>query len=141
MLLSIGTGLSTASAAQWPNLPTSNVQLKVVDGTNSYFIATLSDVQAGYSVHNGVYQAWCIDRTENMERNVNHGVTLYSSITPPSSLSSIQWGAINYILNHKQGTMLDVQNAIWHFTNLNSDLTQATQNMISAAQATWVIIH
>jgi hypothetical protein len=40
LLLSIGTGLSTASAATWPNLPTNAVQLKVVDGTNSYFIAT-----------------------------------------------------------------------------------------------------
>ena len=91
--------------------------------------------QTGYSVHNGIYRAWCIDRTETMVRDVNHGVTLYSSIMPQPILSNIQWGAINYILNHPQGSMLDVQNAIWHFTNQNADLTEATQNMITAVQA------
>jgi hypothetical protein len=68
LLLSIGTGLSTVSAATWPNLPTSTVQLTVIDGTNSYFIATLSSVPTGYSVHNGIYPAWCIDNTEYMAR-------------------------------------------------------------------------
>jgi len=42
-------------AAAWPNLPSTAVQLTVVDGTTSYFISTLSGVPAGFDVHNGVY--------------------------------------------------------------------------------------
>ena len=74
-------------------------------------------------------------KLKHMVRDVNHGVTLYSSIPTPPVLSSIQWGAINYILNHKQGSMMDVQNAIWHFTNHNAVLSKAAQSMVTAAEA------
>ena len=134
LLLSTGIGLTTVSAAEWPNLPATAVQLSVEDGTNTYFDSTLSSVPAGYSVHNGLYPGWCIDNTENMERTTNHDVILYSSLTPPTALSGIEWGAINYILNHKQGTMLDVQNAIWYFTNGKS-VSGTAQTMVTEALA------
>ena len=134
LLLSTGIGLTSVSAADWTNLPATAVQLSVVDGSDTYFISTLSGVPAGYSVDNGEYPGWCIDNSENMERSTNHDVMLYSSLNPPAALSGIQWGAINYILNHKQGTMNDVQNAIWYFTNGGS-VSGTAQTMVTEALA------
>lgn len=127
------------NAVVWPNLPTSTVQLTVVYGTSSYFRSTLSGVPAGYDVKNGVYSGWCIERTTNMIRGVAHPVRLYSSLTPPAVVSSIDWTAINYIINHKQGGRMDVQGAIWHYTNGYTSLTTAAQAMINAADTnpTW----
>lgn len=134
LLLSIGIGLTTVSAAEWPNLPPTAVQISVVDDTSSYFDSTLSSVSPGYSVHNGLYPGWCVDESETMQRNTNHDIVLYSSLTPPAPLSGIQWGAINYILNHKQGSMMDIQNAIWYFTDGQS-VSGTAQSMVTAAQA------
>lgn len=110
--------MTTASATTWPNLPSSLVQMKAVDGTESYFVITLSGINPGFDVQNGDYPGWCIDRTVTMVRGVFHSVTLYSSLSPsPPVLTVADWIAINYILNHKEGTMMDVQNAIWHYTD------------------------
>jgi hypothetical protein len=135
LMLSSITALANVKAAPWPNLPSTHVHLTVVDGTTSYFISTLSGVPAGFDVHNGVYRGWCVDRSTTMIRSVSHNVILYSSLSPPSALSSINWIAINYILNHKQGTMMDVQHAIWHFTDGYSPGNAATQAMVDAANA------
>lgn len=136
MMLSNPMLLATVKAAPWPNLPATEVQLTVVDGTTSYFISTLSGVPVGYDVHNGVYPGWCVDHETHMGRSVSHDVMLYSSLSPPAALSGINWNAINYILNHKQGTMLDVQQAIWHFTNPPyNGLNPTGWAMVNAANA------
>lgn len=128
--------LTSVKAATWPNLPLTQVQLIAEDGTTAYFDSTLSGVPPGFDVDNGVYPGWCVDRTTNMVRSVSHNVILYSSLSPPSELNGIDWTAINYILNHKQGTMMDVQNAIWYFTDTtNMPRSAATQAMIDAAEA------
>ena len=136
LMLSSVTLLTSVKATPWPSLPSTPVQLTIVNGTTSYFISTLSGVPGGYDVHNGVYSSWCAEAWKHMDRGVSHNVTLYSSLSPPSALSSINWIAINYILNHKQGTMLDVQYAIWFFTDAfpptGYPLAQA---MIDAANA------
>lgn len=135
LLLCTSIGLTTVSAADpWPSLPSSTVQLSVLDDGNSYFDATLSGVPAGYSVNNGPYDCWCVDRDETMQRSTNHNVILYSSMNPPAALNSINWNAINYILNHKQGTMMDVQNAIWYFTD-GTSVSGAALAMVNAAEA------
>jgi hypothetical protein len=134
LMLSSGTLLPTVKGVSWPNLPSTHVHLTVVDGTTSYFVSTLSGVPAGFDVHNGVYPGWCVDRSTTMIRSVSHNVILYSSISPPV-LSGINWIAINYILNHKQGTMMDVQEAIWHFTDAFSPISAAAQAMVNAANA------
>jgi hypothetical protein len=137
LMLSSSMLFATVKAAPWPNLPLTTVQLTAVDGTTSYFISTLSGVPAGFDVHNGAYPGWCVDRSVTMVRNVSHDVKLYSSISPPV-LTSINWIAVNYILNHKQGTMMDVQNAIWHFTDNYTPpggFSAAAQAMIDAADA------
>jgi hypothetical protein len=141
LMLSSATLLATVKAAPWPNLPLTQVQLTVVDGTTSYFVstlsgvpATLSGVPAEFDVHNGVYPGWCVDTSVTMIRSVSHNVKLYSS-SPPAALNSIDWIAINYILNHKQGTMMDVQEAIWYFTNDLSTISATAQAMVDAANA------
>jgi hypothetical protein len=135
LMLSSATLLATVKAEPWPNLPLTPVQLTVVDGTTSYFISTLSGVPAGFDVTNGVYPGWCTERSKTMDRGVSHNVMLYSSMSPPPALSGINWVAINYILNHKQGLMMDVQYAIWHFTDGSSDGGAAAQAMVAAANA------
>lgn len=134
LMLSTGTLLATANAVTWPKLPTQLVQLTVVDGTISYFTSTLSGVPAGFDVENGVYLGWCVDRSVTMVRSVAHEVRLYSSISPPV-LTGINWIAVNYILNHKQGDMMDVQEAIWHFTSALSPISATAQLMVDAANA------
>lgn len=115
------TAVFTASvkANSWPNLPTSSVTLVVVDGIDSYFVSTLSNVPPGYDVSNGVYAGWCVDRRYHIPRGSNIEVILNSSLSPPVDLQTESWDMVNYIINHKQGhPMMDVQWAIWYFVNL-----------------------
>lgn len=134
-LLMLSGILMTASAVStWPRLPSSEVQLTAVDGTDSYFIITLSGVPQGFDVTDGIYPGWCVDRSVTMVRGVSHDVTLYSSISPPV-LTGINWIAINYILNHKIGSMLDVQHAIWHIIDGFMPLSANAQAMVNAANA------
>lgn len=119
LLMLLVSFASSASAASWPSLPTTSVNVTVVDGVNSYFIATFSGISPDtFDVKNGVpYPGWCIDDTKGMARGVPHVVMLYSSLDSslPDNLGVIDWNAINYILNHKIGSMMDVQMAIWYF--------------------------
>ena len=136
-LMLSGTLLATVMAVPWPKLPSTTVQLTVEDGMISYFMSTLSGVPAHLDVYNGLYLGWCVDRSVDMVRSVAHDVMLYSSISPPV-LSGINWIAINYILNHKQGDMMDIQNAIWHFTDNytpSGGFSAPAQAMIDAADA------
>jgi hypothetical protein len=101
------------------NLPSTLVRIEASDGTESYFNTTLSDVPSGYDVTNGTYLGWCVDTTAGMGRSpATHEVELYSSINPPGTLATEKWDMVNYILNHKQGTMDDIQQAIWYFINM-----------------------
>jgi hypothetical protein len=134
-LMLSGVFVIAANAAPWPSLPSTTVQLTVVDGTTSYFVSTLSGVPSGFDVHNGVYPGWCVDRSTTMTRNAPHNVILYSSLAPPPALVGIDWLKINYILNHKQGSMMDVQEAIWYFTDALSPISPAAQAMVDAANA------
>jgi hypothetical protein len=130
-----GILMITVAANAWPSLPSTQVQLTVVNGTNSYFISTLSGVPGGFDVNNGTYTGWCVDRSVNMTRGVPHNVLLYSSLSPPMALNKIDWIAIDYILNHKQGTMMDIQQAIWHFSDAFSPISTIAQEMVDAANA------
>jgi len=103
------------------NLPSTIVRIEVSDGTESYFITELSEVPVGYDVTNGAYLGWCVDTTADMARSpATHAVKLYSSLNPPGELASEKWDMVNYILNHKQGTAQDIQQAIWYFIHMDS---------------------
>jgi hypothetical protein len=97
------------------NLPPDLVTMAVYDGTISYFDTVLSDVPSGYDVTNGTYLGWCIDIRYDIPRDTDFSVMLYSSCAPPAGLVGERWDMINYILNHKQGEMMDIQQAIWYF--------------------------
>jgi hypothetical protein len=103
------------------NLPSTPVIMEVSNSTASYFNTMLSGVPLGYDVTNGTYLGWCVDRSANMPGT--HEVTLYSSINPPGTLTTEKWDMVNYILNHKQGTAQDIQQAIWYFINMVGNYT------------------
>jgi hypothetical protein len=128
-----------APSSVWPNLPKIAVNLTAADGTSTYYVSTLSGVPGGYDVYDQNYSGWCVDRSIIMERGVSHFVVLYSSLDGglPAPLDGIYWNAINYILNHKQGSMMDVQEAIWFFTDGFSPDHSHTNAwaMITGAQA------
>jgi hypothetical protein len=124
------------------NLPSTPVTLEVIyPGTVSYFNTTLSEVSSGYDVTNGTYLGWCIDTaTEMAPSPATHEVTLYSSLNPPGSLTAYNWTMVNYVLNHKQGTFWDVQDAIWYFVDIDGGYipplnNTAAWNMINDALA------
>jgi hypothetical protein len=99
-------------------LPSDSVIMEVVNGAQSYFDINISSVPAGYDVTNGTYHGWCVDRTTDLTRSpAIHEVKLYSTFNPPGELSQQNWTSVNYILNHKQGSALDIQEAIWYFVN------------------------
>ena len=117
--LTSGIFMSTAKAAPWPNLPSVPVTMKLVNGTTSYYVATLSNIPVGYDVANGAYPNWCVDRRYITVRDTNIEVLLYSSLSSPANLEP-HWDMVNYILNHKQGNMTDIQDAIWYFIKMGS---------------------
>ncbi len=113
-LMILGILMTTVKA-----FPIPNVTITVVDGTESYFLTTLSGVPVGEDISNGVYLGWCMDVDVSMPRDVSHVVTLYSSLSPPTELSGEAWDMVNYILNHKQGGRMDIQAALWYFVKMN----------------------
>ena len=110
-------------------LPSSGtvVILEASNSTQAYFDSTMSDVPDGYDVINGTYLGWCIDRSAEMTRLTPHTVNLYSSFSPTGELASENWTMVNYVLNHKQGEVQDVQEAIWYFIDLNGTYTPKSE--------------
>jgi len=115
------------------NLPSTPVIMEATNGWESYFNTTLSDVPLGYDVTNGTYLGWCVDTSANMGSGA-HEVILYSSINPPGTLTTEKWDMVNYILNHKQGTVQDIQQAIWYFADINGNYTPTSP-------AAWTIVN
>jgi hypothetical protein len=87
----------------------------------------LSDIATGYDVANGTYPGWCVDIRNEMQRSpATHEVSLYSSVNAPGNLSSERWDMVNYVLNHKQGSATDIQQAVWYFVHLDGNYTPTT---------------
>lgn len=93
--------------------------MKLVNGTSSYYVANLSNVPADHYVANGTYPNWCVDRRYTAIRNASFEVVLNSSLSPPANIEPY-WDMVNYILNHKQGNMMDIQDAIWYFIKMGN---------------------
>jgi len=111
-------------AADGLNLPSDSVYIEVSNGTQSYFSTNLIGVPSGYDVTNGTYLGWCVDSRTTMSRSPDtHEVRLFSTLNPPEELASEQWDMVNYILNHKQGSMLDIQQAMWYFVSIAGNYT------------------
>ncbi len=119
LLMNSGVLSSTATASSGCSLPSGPVTLTLVNGTSSYYVAVLSNVPTGYDVADGVYPNWCVDRRYVTVRDTSIEVLLYSSLASPPDLEP-HWDMVNYILNHKRGSMMDVQNAIWYFIKMGN---------------------
>ena len=115
------------------SLPSMPIRIEVSNGTESYFLTRLSYVPSGCDVVNRTYLGWCVDvRTEMARSPATHEVRLYSSGSPPAELANERWDMVNYILNHKQGTSQDIQQAIWYFIHIggNYSLTRTVASAI-----------
>lgn len=119
LVISVVLGGSATAFGCWVSLPPTPVTMVVYDGTISYFDTVLSNVPSGYDVTDGTYLGWCVDLRYTIPRGpTTHEVMLYSSCDPPADLTGERWDMVNYILNHKQGGMSDIQYAMWYFINL-----------------------
>ncbi len=119
------------------DLPSTIVRIEVSYGTQSYFDTVLSEVPTGYDVTNATYRGWCVDvRTEMALSPATHAVFLYSSTSPPGELANEAWDLINYVLNHKQGSVLDVQQAIWYFMYIDGD-----GEYVPSSTVAWMIVN
>jgi hypothetical protein len=75
-----------------------------------------------YPIVNGRYSGWCTDQDHGITFNHNYKVRLYSSTDPNLNQSCPRcydpdWDMVNYILNHKKGTLNDTQKAIHYFVD------------------------
>ena len=89
-------------------------------GTEGYWDVELFDVPAGYDVFDGIWPAWCIQQTVTASPNVEYDICLSSTLEDvPPNLAHIDWHAVAWILNHKHpnATIMDIQHAIWHYTD------------------------
>jgi hypothetical protein len=116
-----GVLVTSVFAVAFPNLPAG---LVTINNTNltAYdypFVSVLSGVPPGYDVSNGVYTGWCVDLIGHAIRGSTYQVHLLSSLSAslPTPFNTIPWDKINYILNNKQGTGVDISQAIWFFVN------------------------
>jgi hypothetical protein len=100
-------------------LPEDPVYMRAWRVGDSYWRTYLYDFPPGdYDVTEGYYLGWCVDQGHYVTPGeMYYPVYLYSSYDPeiPSYFEDPDWDKVNYIINHKQGTWEDIQNAIWHF--------------------------
>jgi len=139
--------LAALLPAQAVNLPPGPITLTSQPATDSYLYFMLSGVPTGYDVGNNAYLAWCVQiHNESVPDNGSQSGTLVDIASPslPAPFAGMPWDQIDYILNHKQGTPLDVQYAIWFFTDhfdtnyFSPDTTPAAVAMVQDAQANGV---
>jgi PKD repeat protein len=86
------------------NLPDEIIQFLVIDGDESYFDIKINTPQE--DLKQGPYHGWCVEKNEQMSRNVNHTAHVYSSYDetmPPffQGVGGIElWHKINFLLNN-----------------------------------------
>jgi hypothetical protein len=125
MVLIFGLGISVAFAAGILHLPPIPVAVEHGTwnhGSDSTIDITLSGVPSaptpGYHVTNGTYSGWCLE--DNHQDDVPSGslVTLLDStdenplFCEPGDFPGVPWDEINFLLNHQQGSMGDIQATI-----------------------------
>jgi len=100
------------------NLPSGEVSLTIQwPSSECYYYVWLSDVPSGYHVSNGRYLGWCVDEYHVIIPGETYRAEMYSTYDPDNPHPDEDWDMVNYILNHKQGSWEDVQDAIWFFVD------------------------
>jgi len=85
---------------------------------------TLSGVPVGYDVSDGTYVGWCSE--DNFQPDAGPGLStvLYDSTDTPAALpptyQGVPWNKVNYLLNHKLGTLQEIQAALWIIMNTDA---------------------
>jgi len=131
--------------------PDAHVGMTVTGSVDVYPITTtLSNVPVAppeeepYVVYNGAWTGWCADKLNYVYLGIYYSeVHLLSSYDmaswPADALADprldLEWDKINYIINHKQGTGNEVQDALWYFTNGITPPTATGQAMVDDANA------
>jgi len=112
---------------------------------NGYFTFTLTGVGSGFGITNQSYAAWCgAWHNSSLQQNGTPGAPVYNTYSSsfPSGFGPIVAGnnmnMVNYILNNKQGTVQDVQDAIWLVMTGN---TAAPASTTAQAMATAAVAH
>ena len=124
-----------------PHLPTNSVVFIGHESADSFAAIALSGVPAGYDVTNGTYSGWCINYDAPISYAQVYAGKLFSSASPqlPPEILALARDKVNYILNHKQGSVDDVQDAIWHVLGqTNAPVTTLSQGLVAAADAAGV---
>ena len=102
---------------------------------DSYFIMNLTSVPEPWDIDTGFYQGWCVQRSELISKNVDHGVYLCPSTAITDNFSAfalVPWEKINYLLNHKDLVNNDadlIQKTIW---NITDNLSTTNSTVLSA---------
>jgi hypothetical protein len=90
-------------------------------GTLGYWDVELYNVPEGFDVYDGMWPAWCIQKYVYAYPNTLYDICLISTYWDelPPAAQDINWEAVAWILNHKNpdATNMDIQHAIWHFTD------------------------
>jgi hypothetical protein len=97
-----------------------------MSGSTSEYDLKLSGIGTGYDISDGNYPGWCVE--DNYQDN-SDTVIIYSSYDPhmPDDIKYyrdptipkgelgqlIPWDKLNYLLNHKQGSIRDIGAAIF----------------------------
>ena len=108
--------VSAAGVACALQLPTNSISFSGHESAVSFAAITLSQAPLGYDATNGTYFGWCINYDDPISYGQVYPGKLFSSVSTnlPPMLRALARDKVNYILNHKQGTFEDVQNAVWH---------------------------
>jgi hypothetical protein len=137
VLILLGLMSQVALAMGLLNLPADPVSATQTwlgeGGAISTVDVTLSGVGDGFDVTDGAYPGWCAE--DNHQPNAPAGtlVTLLDSTT-----QGVPWDQVNYLLNHKAGSVAEVQVALWLLTGTYDGtfpLTPAAQAMYDDAVA------
>jgi hypothetical protein len=106
--------VATASAA----LPTSLVATLSHPGSNSYWGVNVNSITpvADSDILTTEYVGWCADSQTGLTTG-SHTFNVYSSLGAlPSGMPSVNWYAVNWIINNKgNADMYTVQAALWHY--------------------------
>ena len=106
----------------------------------SFFNIYFEGIGEGYDVEDSPtnYLGWCVDVGSPIPMSNNpYSVKLYSSYCPPEKFKyhmynegkrldipiPVNWAAINWIINHKQGIWEDVSNAVRYFANFGPTIS------------------
>lgn len=130
----------------WVPVPTGPITFKVAQGGADGYVQATFDlggpaVKYGDLQHGVSIPMWCAEKDADIYIGRTYNAMVYSSLdlagTLPSTLSSIPWGKLNWIMNHKDGfSTTQIQNALWWLIH-NGGSGAAVAGLTDVAVAGW----